>query len=99
MNSRRWSNVTKIIVTAALVILAIVFVVVFRAMISPTIVAFLLTFILSYPVNWIQRQTGWARGTTIAALYGLILALVALTPALLFPRLVALFLSLRTACR
>jgi len=97
MNSRRWSNVTKIIVTAALVILAIVFVVVFRAMISPTIVAFLLTFILSYPVNWIQRQTGWARGTTIAALYGLILALVALTPALLFPRLVALFLSLRTA--
>jgi len=95
MNSRRWSNLTKIIVTATLGILAIVLVVTFRAMISPTIVAFLLAFILSYPVNWMQRQTGWARGTTVAALYGILLAVLALTPALLFPRVLSLIVSLR----
>src|SRR5689334_22473233 len=95
MNSRRWSNVTKIIVIVALVILAIVLVVTFGEMISPTIVAFLLAFILSRPVNWIQKQTGWARGACVAFLYILLLAFVALMPALFISRSVAIFMSLR----
>ncbi|MFN8495135.1 MAG: AI-2E family transporter [Caldilineaceae bacterium] len=95
MNSRRWSNVTKIIVIVALVILAIALMVTFGEMISPTIVAFLLAFILSRPVNWIQKQTGWARGACVAFLYILLLALVALMPALFISRSVAIFMSLR----
>ncbi len=95
MNSRRWSNVTKIIVIVALVILAIALVVTFGEMISPTIVAFLLAFILSRPVNWIQKQTGWARGACVAFLYILLLAFVALMPALFISRSVAIFMSLR----
>jgi predicted PurR-regulated permease PerM len=67
MSSRRWSNVTKIIVAAALAILALILIITFRALIPATIVAFLLAFILSYPVNWIQRQTGWARSTAVAS--------------------------------
>lgn len=95
MNSRRWSNVTKIIVTAALVVLTIVLMVTFSAMISPTIIAFLLAFIMSRPVNWIQRQTGWARGACVVLLYVVLLALLALMPALFIPRSIALFMSLR----
>ena len=95
MTSRRWNNVTKIIVTAALALLAIVLVVTFRAMIAPTIIAFLLAFVLSFPVNWIQRQTGWARGTAVLVHYVVLLALLLLMPALLIPRLSGLFTSLR----
>ena len=95
MTSRRWSNVTKSIVVATLVVLVIALLVTFRAMIAPTIVAFLLAFILGYPVNWIQRRTGWTRGATVTLLYILLLALLILAPALLFPRGGALVLSLQ----
>lgn len=95
MTSRRWSNVTKIIVATLLVLLTLGLVVTFRAMIQPSIVAFLLAFILSYPVNWIQRQTGWARSTAVLVLYGLLIASFALAPALLIPRAVGLFSSLQ----
>jgi predicted PurR-regulated permease PerM/phosphoglycolate phosphatase-like HAD superfamily hydrolase len=96
MGSRRWSNVTKIIVTATLAILAIVLLVTFRVMIAPTVVALLLAFILSYPVNWIQRTTGWARSTAISAIYVGLFAITILTPVLVVPRAAELALSLRT---
>lgn len=88
MTSRRWSNVTKIVTTATLAVLAIALIITFRAMIAPTIVAFLFAFILSYPVNWLQRQTGWARGMAVGLLYVVLLALISLTPALIIPRAV-----------
>ena len=86
MTSRRWSNVTKIIVVAALAILAIVLLITFRVMIIPTIVAFLVAFIFSYPVNWVQRRTGWPRGITVGLLYLIILAAVVIIPAIFIPR-------------
>ncbi len=95
MNSRRWSNVTKIIVATTLVVLVIVLVVTFRAMIAPTIVAFLLAFILSHPVNWLQRHTGWARGAAVAVLYVVIIAVLALMPALFIQRAMGLLASLQ----
>ncbi len=97
MGSRRWSNVTKIIVIAVIAILAVVLLVTFRAMITPTIVAFLLAFIFSYPVNWIQSRTGLARGATVAILYLFLLAFVLISPALLYPRGGDLVLSLQSA--
>ncbi len=95
MGSRRWSNVTKIIVVATLVVLGISIMVTFRAMIAPTVVAFLLAFILSYPVNWLQRNTGWARGAIVAVIYVALLALLILTPVLVIPRSAEILLSLR----
>ncbi len=91
MSTRRWSNLTKSIVAGALVLLAIVLLIVFRAMIPPTIVAFLLAFILGYPVNWIQRRTGWSRGGSTALLYLLLVGLLALTPVFIAPRIVNLW--------
>lgn len=95
MSSRRWSNVTKIIVLALLAVLAIVLMVTFRAMIPSTIVAFLLAFVLSYPVNWVQQRTGWGRGTAIASVYAGLFALLLLMPAILIPRITGLVASLR----
>ena len=96
MGSRRWSTVTKIIVAASLAVLAIVLTVMFRVLIAPTVVAFLLAFILSYPVNWIQRSTGWARSLAVTVIYILLLAVVALMPILIVPRLADLVASLQT---
>lgn len=86
MNSRRWNNVTKIIVTASLAILAIVVLITFRAMIAPTVVAFLLAFVLSYPVDWIQRSTGWPRGAAILIVFLVLIAAIATGPLILAPR-------------
>jgi predicted PurR-regulated permease PerM/phosphoglycolate phosphatase-like HAD superfamily hydrolase len=97
MGSRRWSNVTKIIVITIIAILAVMLLVTFRVMITPTIVAFLIAFIFSYPVNWVQSRTGLARGTTVAILYVFLLAIVLISPALLYPRGGALVFSLQEA--
>lgn len=95
MNSRRWSNVTKIIVASVLVVLTIILLITFRVLIAPTVVAFLLAFILGYPVNWIQRSTGWARNISVTVVYIVMLAVVALTPVFVIPRLVDLVASLQ----
>ncbi|MEZ4661444.1 MAG: AI-2E family transporter [Caldilineaceae bacterium] len=97
MTSRRWKTVTKIIVSSTLVLLAIALLITFRVMIPPTIVAFLLSFILSYPVNWIQRRTGWGRATTVAVLYVVLITLLAITPALFISRLMEMVNSLQAA--
>lgn len=85
MSSRRWTTTTKIIVASALALLAIGLLVAFRQMIAPTIVAFLLAFVLSYPVNWVQQRTGWGRGLSVISVYvlvvvGLILMVLIITP-------------------
>ncbi len=94
MPSRRWNNLTKVIVVALLVILAIVTVFAFRAVIPATIIAFFLAFILGYPVNWIQQRTGWARGPAVLALYLLLLLIIALVTVLIIPRITGLVMSL-----
>lgn len=95
MSSRRWSGPTKLTIAAILAILTIILLVTFRVLIAPTIVAFLLAFILSYPVNWIQRTTGWVRGLSVATIYVVLLTGLALTPVFIIPRLVELVDSLR----
>jgi predicted PurR-regulated permease PerM/beta-phosphoglucomutase-like phosphatase (HAD superfamily) len=87
MNSRRWSTITKIIVASALAVIGVILLITFREIIAPTIVALLLTFILSYPLNWVQRRTGWARSTSIFAVYIIVVVAVALLVFLIVPRL------------
>jgi predicted PurR-regulated permease PerM/phosphoglycolate phosphatase-like HAD superfamily hydrolase len=96
MGSRRWSNLTKIIVSATLAILALILLITFRVLITPTIVAFLLAFILSYPVNWIQRSTGWTRSVAVTLIYVGLLTVLILMPVFFIPRLSDLVLSLQS---
>lgn len=94
MTSKRWSSTTKIIVTAVLAVLAVVLLITFRAMIRPTIIALLLTFLLYQPVNWVQQQTAWSRGVSIVAVYLLLILLLIAAPAIFIPRLAESFESL-----
>ncbi len=87
MGARRWSNLTKTLVAVTLAVSAIILLITFRVLIGPTVVAFLLAFILSYPVNWIQRSTGWARGLAVTAVYVVLLTLVVVIPIAVIPRL------------
>jgi predicted PurR-regulated permease PerM/phosphoglycolate phosphatase-like HAD superfamily hydrolase len=96
MGSRRWSNLTKIIVATTLAVLALILLITFRVLITPTIVAFLLAFILSYPVNWIQRSTGWARGLAVMLTYIGLLTVLILMPVLILPRAVDLVATLQS---
>lgn len=80
---------------AALVLLALWAVIMLRVMIPATIIAFLLAFVLGYPVNWIQRQTGWARTPAIILLYCIIILLLTLMPILVMPRAGGLAASLQ----
>lgn len=95
MPSRRWNTITKASVIAALVLLALWAVVMLRVMIPATIIAFLLAFVLGYPINWIQRQTGWARTPAIILLYVIMILLLILMPMLVFPRASGLAASLQ----
>jgi predicted PurR-regulated permease PerM/phosphoglycolate phosphatase-like HAD superfamily hydrolase len=95
MGSRRWSNLTKIIVAITLAVLALILLITFRVLITPTIVAFLLAFILGYPVNWIQRSTGWARSISVALTYVVLLLVLVLMPVLILPRFADLAQSLQ----
>ncbi len=95
MPSRRWNNITKIVVTAALVITLLALIITFRAMIPPTIVAFLMAFILGYPVNWIQQRTGWARAAAVVVLYAGLILVLALVTVLIIPRASGMAASLQ----
>jgi predicted PurR-regulated permease PerM/beta-phosphoglucomutase-like phosphatase (HAD superfamily) len=87
MTSRRWTTATKIIVASAIALIGILLLVTFRQMIAPTVVAFLLTFVLSYPVNWLQQRTGWARTTAVIGVYLVTVVLLGLLLLLIIPRL------------
>jgi len=97
MTSKRWSNTTKIIVASLLALLAVSLLITFRAMIRPTIVALLLTFILHQPVNWVQARTGWSRGGSVGGVYLFLILLLILTSVALLPRLDESLLSLSSA--
>ncbi len=97
MASKRWSNTTKSVVIALLILSGLALLLVFRAMIEPTIIAFLLAFILHHPVNWIQHRTGWSRGASVVTIYGLLLLLLLVAPAIFIPGLADSFVSLLNA--
>ncbi|MCB0115315.1 MAG: AI-2E family transporter [Caldilineaceae bacterium] len=88
MTSKRWSTTTKIIVSSLLAVLAILLLITFRAMIRPTIIVLLLTFLLYQPVNWVQQRTAWSRGISIIAVYFGVVVLLLVAPAIFIPRLV-----------
>lgn len=95
MTTRRWNTTTKIIVTSVLAVAGIILLVTFRQMIAPTIVAFLLAFVLGYPVNWLQQRTGWGRGATVFVVYLLVVLGLSLLLWLVMPQLDEIIVSFR----
>ena len=91
MSSNPWSTTTKIVVGSVLGLLAALLLYAFRVMIQPTIIAFLLTFVLYQPVSWVQQRTGWSRATSIVSVYLLLIVVLIATPVIFVPRVVSSF--------
>lgn len=86
--STRWSQQTKLIVTIG-VLLGLVWAIFrFGPVLSPLIVAIILSYLVNQSVGWIVRNTGWPRLPVVIVHFLLILALLISAPALLTPRLI-----------
>ncbi len=84
MNTR-WSPFFKQLVTVTLLIGAVWLLVRARQLIPPVIIALLLAYLVSLPVGWILRRTGWPR-TPVALVSQIVVVLLLLTiPALIAP--------------
>jgi HAD superfamily hydrolase (TIGR01549 family) len=90
MQESSWSNTTKLIVLAILLILAGWVVTRFSAAIPSLIVSALLAFLLTPPTNWLIRRTGMPRGLAVALVFMVVLAFLILAPVLITPSLLAL---------
>jgi len=95
MNSR-WSPFVKQIVIVGAVIAATWLLFRVHLLLTPLVLAFLLAYLVSFPVNWLVRRTGWPR-TPVTVLVQLLAVFIILsTPALIVPRVVALGRSFGT---
>jgi HAD superfamily hydrolase (TIGR01549 family) len=86
--STRWSQQTKLIVTIGILLGLIWAALRFGPVLSPLIVAIILSYLINQSVGWIVRNTGWPRLPVVVVHFLLILALLISAPALLTPRLI-----------
>lgn len=57
-----------------------------ETILAPVILALLLAYVISFPVNWIWRRTGWHRTTVVAVMYLILLLLIITGPVIIVPR-------------
>ncbi len=81
-NIPQWNHTTKQLVGATLVVLAGLFIYLFRALLPPVIIAALLAYILAPVVGWLSRVLHISRGWATGLLYLLGIALLAVAPAI-----------------
>jgi HAD superfamily hydrolase (TIGR01549 family) len=86
--SSRWGRITKLLVAAALLILAGLLVYNVRAILASLVLASLLAYILAPLVGWLSEHLHIPRGLTVAILYLVGLGLLATAPAILLPPVV-----------
>ncbi len=93
MNAR-WSPFIKQVAIIGLLIISAWLLVRARVLLTPLVLSLLLAYLLSFPVHWIVRHTGWPRTMVVLVTYLLTIVLVIVAPVLIVPRLVSLFASL-----
>jgi HAD superfamily hydrolase (TIGR01549 family) len=92
--SNRWSPSFKLLVIVAVLIAGTWLLFRARVVLSPLVLALLLSFLASYPADWMTRRTGWPRGLSAAIVLLVALLLVAALSVLVVPWSVALLKSL-----
>jgi predicted PurR-regulated permease PerM len=86
--SKRWSDSTKRLVLASVVIALALTLYLFRAIIAPILIAIILAYILNPLVKFIRARTGLSRTWAVSLLYLVLIVLLSLVPAILVPILV-----------
>lgn len=87
----RWSPFTKQVIVVGSLIAIVWLLWRVEVLLTPLVMALLLAYLVSLPVNWIVRRTGWHRTPVVAVTYLILLILIVTAPVLLVPRLVSLF--------
>ena len=86
--SKRWSDSTKRLVLAGVVIAFALTLYRFSAIIAPILIAIILTYILNPVVKFIQTRTRLSRGWAVSILYLILIVLLSLVLAIFVPILV-----------
>ena len=89
MDAQPWSPQAKLVVAGALILLALALLYTVRELLVPLGAALLLASIVRIPVNYLERRTGLPRAFLTILTFLALLVLLALTPALLAPRIIA----------
>ncbi len=90
----RWSTTTKLVVVLLSLILLIYLLFRFSAVIPPLVLALILAYVLSPPVNLLEKRLRLPRGIAILITYLLFLSLVGFVLALVVPPLISQFSGL-----
>ncbi len=92
--STRWNPFVKqiVIVSGLVAITWLLFRV--SPLLTPLVLIFLLAYLLSLPVGFLVKHTGWPRTLVVVIVYLLFLVLIITAPVMLVPRLVSLVLGL-----
>jgi HAD superfamily hydrolase (TIGR01549 family) len=88
MVSTQWSHSTKRLVVIGLIIVFLIGLYVFRALIPPVAIAFVLAYLLKPIADWVERRTHLPRTLAVLVVYAVLLLIGATIPATVVPRVV-----------
>jgi HAD superfamily hydrolase (TIGR01549 family) len=94
--STRWSPSFKLLVIVAVSVAGTWLLFRARVVLTPLVLALLLSLLASYPTNWMTRRTGWPRGVSAAIVLLVSLLVVAAVSVVVVPWLVSLLRSFGT---
>jgi len=89
--SNRWSPFVKQLIVVILILGAVWLLAQVHVIITPIIIALLLAYIVSLPVDWILHRTGWRRGPVVLITQTVVVLLLLTIPAIITPWVVNAF--------
>lgn len=88
MVSTEWSQTTKRLVLAGLIVVLLLALYVFRVLLPPLVVAVMLAYVLKPLVDQLERRAGVPRLAAVVLVFAVLLVLVSLIPVLAVPYLI-----------
>ncbi|MCL7453585.1 MAG: AI-2E family transporter, partial [Anaerolineae bacterium] len=85
MISPEWSRTTKRLVVVGLIIIFLLALYLFRALLPPTILAFVLAYLLKPLVDWIERRTDVPRTLAVVVVYLALFVVIIIIPVTVVP--------------
>ena len=85
MVSTDWSRTTKRLVIVGLVIILLLLLYVFRALVPPILLAFVLAYILKPLADWVEKQLQVRRTLAVILVYVVVLAILSIVPVTVVP--------------
>lgn len=88
MVSTEWSRTTKRLVIVGLVIILLLLLYIFRALVPPILLAFVLAYVLKPLADWVEKQLQVRRTLAVILVYIVVLAILSIVPVTVVPYVV-----------